>query len=934
MATPVNTPSTLTDILSHIPGGVSIFSERNGHIHLEYTNPGFYVLHHGSREYWSHQSDDPVDWLTEEDRHLFNDELAAVQSGAQSEGSVTYRIVGEDGGLYWVCNQFRPAYKLDDVQYYYASFVDMDEQKAAEAELLKVQQIYDDAAHLAKLIIWTYDMQARRVHMLQTGYTKVVCRKLHIPKIIENAPETLANYVDARDRQAFLNTYKVIEKGAATASCSIRFQLPAQKEQQYENFTLRRILDQKGRLLTIYGFGQNITEQKRAETKFNRANALLNDPETYGMFHLNLTRNQCDHGQKGSSKMKGVLDLQKSGTADGYFAAFAKLIADRDVLEQFHRQFDRELLLKAFANGIERVTLEYPVVYENGDRHWREGFLDLVKNPATGDVEAVTYSYDIDARKRDEFIMKKLLGVSFDYIGLIHPHSQTFEFRSRSEAFGISAVGKLLSYEYCCNYACSLITDPAERQTLAELSRLDTILADLRQHGSRTVTYLKHENGKVACIRLQYTWLEQPEGDILMVRTDVTDAYTREQEQMAALERAKQAAEVANLAKSEFISRISHDIRTPLNGIIGMLKFAREDIDDRNKALAEMDKVGQSSHYLLSLLNDVLDISKAESGKIELHPELYPFNEYLQGLKNIFLPLCEEKGLRFVTKVDHQISDKGVIVDRVRFDQITVNLLSNAVKYTPRGGTITYSSDSKLLPGGKLAACRLTVQDTGIGMSPEFQRTMFEPFTQEHDNPNRVKTTTGTGLGLSIVKKLVDLMGGTITVQSELGRGTAITVAVTLPIATPAEMARYRSAQLAQSQPVRDAVPLQGRVLLAEDNPINTEIATRILRGFHLQVDSARNGREALEQFSAAAPGTYQLILLDIQMPVLNGYETAQKLRALPRPDAARIPILAMTADVFADAIQKSKAAGMNGHVAKPIDPQALYATLAKYLAK
>ena len=226
----------------------------------------------------------------------------------------------------------------------------------------------------------------------------------------------------------------------------------------------------------------------------------------------------------------------------------------------------------------------------------------------------------------------------------------------------------------------------------------------------------------------------------------------------------------------------------------------------------------------------------------------------------------------------------------------------------------------------------MEISDTGIGMSEEFQKTMFEPFTQEHDNPGRSKATTGTGLGLSIVKKLIDLMGGTITLQSERGRGTTVTVTLTMPAATPEELARCRSRQLAQDHPESNK-PLHGRILLAEDNAINTEIATRILRGFNLQVDAVRNGQAALDKFTAAAPGTYDVILLDIQMPILDGYQTAAKLRALERPDVAQLPIIAMTADVFADAVAKSKAAGMNDHVAKPIDSQALYATLAQYLS-
>lgn len=247
--------------------------------------------------------------------------------------------------------------------------------------------------------------------------------------------------------------------------------------------------------------------------------------------------------------------------------------------------------------------------------------------------------------------------------------------------------------------------------------------------------------------------------------------------------------QASNRAKNEFLSRVSHDIRTPINAIISMTHFAKEDLADKDKVKAELDKIDTSSRYLLFLLNDVLDISKAESGKIELHPEPYAFAEYIQGLSTIFKPLCAKNGQNFVLDMGTCAPGKGVIVDRVRFDQVVMNLLANAVKYTPAGGTITYLSESRVLADGRLD-CGFRIIDTGIGMSKEFQKVMFEPFSQEHGNPRRGRVMEGTGLGLSIVKKIVDLMGGTITVASELGKGTQIAVHFILEQATKEQLAR------------------------------------------------------------------------------------------------------------------------------------------------
>ena len=391
------------------------------------------------------------------------------------------------------------------------------------------------------------------------------------------------------------------------------------------------------------------------------------------------------------------------------------------------------------------------------------------------------------------------------------------------------------------------------------------------------------------------------------------------------------ALQAANNAKNEFLSRVSHDIRTPINAIIGMIGFAKEDIDDKLKVKDELQKIETSSHFLLSLINDVLDISKAESDKIELHPEPYPFTEYIRGLETIFRPLCEKKGITFIINTNEFSNDNSVIVDRVRFDQVAFNLLSNAVKYTPAGGTITYTSTSKPLPN-QMLSCGFIIADTGIGMSEDFQKKMFAPFSQETDNPEREKAgPAGSGLGLSIVKKIVDLMGGTITVESTLGKGTKITVNYILPRVTKEQLSQIIG-QMQRQATNNFAMPLNGRILLAEDNPINTEIAVRLVEKFGLQVDNVSNGQDAVAKFSSTAPRTYQAILMDIQMPIMNGYDAAARIRALDHADAKTIPIIALTADAFADAIQKAKKAGMNDHIAKPVNKKHLYDTLAKYI--
>jgi signal transduction histidine kinase/CheY-like chemotaxis protein/PAS domain-containing protein len=920
--------NSLDAILGNIPGGAAVFSSENGEIRLEYTNDGFFDVHHGSRKYWLSQSKNPVEWLTKEDQHIFWEAFEPVSSGKEKQGEVTYRIIGEDGGLYWVANYFRHAYNKGNTQYYYASFTDMDKQLAAEEEILRDKQMYDAAAKSAKIFIWSYDISTHRVVLMQGGYTEETRKKLGLPHIIENMPDSLLPYVNPEDRKTFSDAYHSVDAGAETVECEFRYQTPVHDKQQYEKMILKRITDSNGRLLNVYCFGQNITEQKQEEEKFYHAYDMIKNPNSYGSFHLNLTTNWCGNGLAGKSRMKAVKDLEKSGTVDGYFKAFSAFIADNDIRSDFFHRFERKLLLSQFEQGTEQISIEYPVLHSNGERHWREGFLDMVKNPKTGDVEAVTYSLDIDARKRDEFIMRDLIHNHFDYIGIIHPIDRTFEFCSRRPWITYGEIGQIMSYEDCCEFVRSQFEKSEEIRTFNENISIKNILRELNEHGNRTVTYLNTAGGKPACIRLQYSWLENKGGDILVVRSDITDFYMKEQNQIQLLEKEKIGAEAASIAKSEFLSRMSHDIRTPLNGIIGMTYLAEQE-NNPPKTSDCLAKISTSSKFLLGLINDVLDMSRVESNNIELRLEPYPIEELKSYLDAVIRPLCVEKGQTFVFDEQFAVHDAYPLADKLRCNQIIFNLLSNAVKYTPEGGTITYSIKGSKTPDGRMQIEHI-ITDSGIGMSAEFQKVLFEPFTQENRNDN--SELRGTGLGLSIVKRLVDRMGGTVEVQSTPGIGTSFHV--TLCFDTIPASAAVPSQENAETSQDND-FSLEGKhILLCEDHPLNQEIAKALLAEKKIVVSVAEDGRAGVETFRKSAPNYYDAILMDIRMPVLDGFEATKQIREIDRPDAGIIPIIAMTADAFEDDVQKCLENGMNGHIAKPIDPQIMYDVLEKCIKK
>ena len=376
----------------------------------------------------------------------------------------------------------------------------------------------------------------------------------------------------------------------------------------------------------------------------------------------------------------------------------------------------------------------------------------------------------------------------------------------------------------------------------------------------------------------------------------------------------------ASRAKTIFLSNMSHDIRTPLNAIVGLTHLALEE-EDRGTVRTYLGKINSSSDFLLGLINDILDMSKIESGDLTLTPEPLTLETFQASVETVIRPLMDGRGVHFVCDLND--GPDCILADPLRFEQIFFNLLSNAAKFTQEGGEVSLRLASVPAPEG-MAGMRFTVRDTGIGMSADFLKHLYDPFSQEHSQLSGY--TKGTGLGLPIVKSLVDAMGGTIEVESELGCGTTFTVTLTLPLARAAT----QSPEVKRSYDV-----LRGaNILLVEDNEINTYVAKLILEEAGCVVTTAENGRDALKQFAASAPGAFDGILMDVRMPVMDGIEATRAIRALPRPDAKTIPILAMTADAFAEEQKRTIEAGMNAHLSKPIDPPILYAELAKYISE
>lgn len=486
-------------------------------------------------------------------------------------------------------------------------------------------------------------------------------------------------------------------------------------------------------------------------------------------------------------------------------------------------------------------------------------------------------------------------------------------------------------------------TDEADRERVGAMCARDWLLQEITQENEHMEAEFRlagqEDGGSWYRLEIHLVAMEQsrPKTIIIAIRNISSEKQKelehREEEKKAkqALEEAYAAANRANQAKSEFLSRMSHDIRTPMNAILGMAAVAEHNLDNRGKVKDCLLKIHTSGDHLLELINAVLDMSKIESGSVCLVEKPFSLSGMMEEVAQIIQTDIGQKGQHLFVRLEGLAHD-AVHGDMVRVKEILLNLLSNAVKYTPENGTIKVSLEEKLSSRSGVGCFEFIVEDDGIGMTQAFQEKMFTPFERAEDE--RVSQTQGTGLGLPITLNLVQMMNGTIQVESHLNKGTRFVVTIYLKLVMDQDKTHSQD----RKPPVKAPRTFRPgtRILLAEDNELNREIVKELLSLCGLEITCAANGREAVELFEENPPGTFGLILMDIQMPVLDGYGATMAIRRMGadqrRPDGAGIPIIALTANAFADDAYKAKQAGMNEHVTKPLDLDRLLETMHRWM--
>ncbi|MCM1569440.1 MAG: ATP-binding protein [Roseburia sp.] len=582
------------------------------------------------------------------------------------------------------------------------------------------------------------------------------------------------------------------------------------------------------------------------------------------------------------------------------------------------------------------VSIEYRIKHRDGEILHVMGNIKLLRE--NGELFYQRFLMDCTAQKRQErdnerHQMELLQALSIDYNLVCFFDLDTGRglplrvSEEKNQMLDNVFSGEISLEESMERYIEKMVYED-DRDMLRKAVSLTRLKEELEEKKLLSVNYRTFKGERIKYYEMKVVragiWSEN-HGIVLGLR-NVDEETRNEMEQKRMLEDALQQANRANQAKSAFLSNMSHDIRTPMNAIVGFTTLALAHLDCKEQVEGYLGKIMLSGNHLLSLINDVLDVSRIESGKIQLEELPCELSDIMDELNNIVQADVRKKQLVLHVETENIRNDK-IFCDKLRLKQVLLNVLGNSVKYTREGGSITFRVIEKEGAPEGSAGYEFCVKDTGIGISREFIPHIFEPFEREKNTT--LSGIQGTGLGMAITKSIVEMMNGTIEVKSEQGMGTEVRLNFVFRL----NLGEEEPQVMLKDMDINELAELyKGHILLVEDNELNQEIAATILEDAGFRVEIASNGQMAVDMLKTSAPGYYMLVLMDVQMPVMNGYEATQKIRELDNKELASIPILAMTANAFEEDRQNALRCGMNGHIAKPIDVEKLFRILRKVL--
>ena len=765
------------------------------------------------------------------------------------------------------------------------------------------------AAVQTGLDIWTYNIDSKIITQEDNVATIGLSERY-----FENVPEAVieSGIIYEEDVEKYLDVYRQLNSGVMHVNCELRV-----KSTNTDNFKWTKlsytVLGSGESARTALGIAIDISEQKLAETYYEDEIRLWDSEANDAAMAciVNISSDMVLNGKADEALGIEVMDF----SAQSLFDLFFIHILGVEDQNSYTELFTVENLVQQFNQGGRSHSLELQVILESLETIWVSLSIKMMKNPVSNDIIGFIIMDDITETKISQKFVEELVNHQFDFILRLNYMSNTYKlFASEPIRAVLNHVecGGVYSEDIVSLLGGTVVEDDLE--LLLNEAKIERILERSANEGDYYVLFRAKRVGSGDRFKRIHVFLKDEEtNSIYMGCVDITEMHLQEQQRVEALRGALTVARQANESKSMFLASMSHDIRTPMNAIIGMTNLAMEDQKNTAQVAESLSVIKSSSEHLLSLLNDILEMSRLESGKVVFSKESFSISYECGQVYNFFkgIVIQKEQKLSFEC-ID--IKHDQVISDVTRFNRVLTNLLGNAVKFTPNGGEISMNVEELEMENEKTALFRITIKDSGIGIAKEHLSSIFEAFNREQKST--VRQIEGTGLGLAIVKSLVDGQGGSINVESDTGKGA--TFIVELPMTIDEEIVAKKDYNIPALQ-MKDVDLKSKHVLLVEDHPVNIIVATKMLEKMGAVISVANNGKEGYDKFYNSPVGTFQLVLMDLQMPIMNGHEATVAIRESDHPEAKTIPIVAMTANAFAEDVRSCKASGMNCHIAKPI---------------
>ena len=785
----------------------------------------------------------------------------------------------------------------------------------------ELEENYYITMHDAGICLWTVDLENRMI----IPFSQSVRLYGNIPVEFgsqEKLLDVIREYsnIHPDDVEKHVEAYTKLLKGERKLSIISRRKNVQTDQWDWlkSNYTL--IVNKTDKPIKILINAVNITELIRAKEKYRlfKNYSLISKHHTLANFYFNLSTNQCTNKEINKNVDPNLFD---TSSIDNFFISLSKLFVLEGKNQEFLQTYNRENLIKMYKKGNTNFSCEQKTSMEHSIPKWRFFAIDIMENPDTKNIEAFFYIRDIDQKITLNQTINKLIQNDYEVIGLIDKNTGYYT-NFESKVSGLSVETDNQPYdEIIVSKLKSLITESDYEKSIKALS-LKTIIENLEKQDTYFCKFpIKLDN---QWRMWKYSYLDSSKSTIFLSLSDITSVIQTELNQKALLTTALDQARHANMLKTEFLSRMSHEIRTPMNAIIGMTNLALDSISDQKSVEDCLSKIDVSAKFLLSLINDILDMSRIESGKVFLKEDEVNIQNFINDINCIFTTQAADKKINYSCIFVNEL-EPFYIFDSMKVQQILINIIGNAMKFTKAHGKVSLKIKQERV-NKNAALVRFIISDNGIGISKEFLPNLFNVFEQEHTGFS--SSYRGTGLGLAICKNLIELMNGTISVTSNLGQGTEFNILLKFKIPET----KITLQKINEKPQLKDYSLLKNKkILLCEDHELNIEVAKRLLESKGIIVEIAKNGQEGFEKFVKAPEYYFDAILMDIRMPILNGLEATSKIRKINSKYATSIPIIAMSANAFEEDVEKSINMGMNAHIAKPFEPVILFDTLLSF---